>query len=80
MLGMISMIPSHMSLRAGSARCARPVCSTMGSMACYGREEAEEGLSAIDESSNVFSSFAKQYCSERGHKRVLAEEFREATV
>jgi hypothetical protein len=52
----------------------------MGSMACYGWEEAEEDLGAIDESSDVFSSSAKQYYSERGCKRVLAEEFREATV
>ena len=52
----------------------------MGSMACYGREEAEEDLGATDESSDVFSSSAKQYCFERGHKRVLAEESREAAM
>ncbi len=41
---------------------------------------AEEDLRAIDESSNVFSSFAKQHCSERGHMKVLAEESREAAM
>ena len=73
---MTLMTPSHMSLRyVDSGQRAKWMSYGIGADSVAGGEGEEEAgnLRAVDTVHNVFDSFAKQPCYERGHKRESAE-------